>query len=32
MFNMLEQCDFLELTEEVLLQFDLSTYKKIDQK
>ena len=29
---MLEQCDFLELTEEVLLQFDLSTYKKIDQK
>ena len=32
MFNMLEQCDFLELTEEVLLQFDLSTYKIIDQK
>ncbi len=32
MFNMLEQCDFLELTVEVLLQFDLSTYKIIDQK
>ena len=32
MFNMLEQCDFLEQTEEVLLQFDLSTYKIIDQK
>lgn len=32
MFNMLEQCDFLELTVEVLLQFDLSTYKVIDQK
>ena len=29
---MLEQCDFLEQTEEVLLQFDLSTYKIIDQK
>ena len=29
---MLEQCDFLELTVEVLLQFDLSTYKIIDQK
>ena len=32
MFNMLEQCDFFELTVEVLLQFDLSTYKIIDQK